>query len=130
MQHAKTRLAILTAAALSLAAACGGSGDSPAGPDVDAPTLDVAAIADTVRSERAEVVVEVSAADNAGLARIFFSVNGGAEQSTPLSGQRAYGTRLTIPLTAGLNDLVFGAADLAGNRAEVDDRVVYRRPGE
>ncbi len=111
-------------------AGCGGSGDSPAGPDVDAPTLDVAAIADTVRSERAEVVVEISAADNAGLARIFFSVNGGAEQSTPLSGQRAYGTRLTIPLAAGANDLVFGAADLAGNRVKVDERVVYRRPGE
>lgn len=109
---------------------CGGSGDSPAGPDVDAPTLDVAAIADTVRSERAEVVVEISAADNAGLARIFFSVNGGAEQSTALAGQRAYGTRLTIPLVTGVNDLVFGAADLAGNRTEVDDRVVYRRPGE
>jgi hypothetical protein len=130
MLHRRAGLSIVSAAALTLAVGCGGSGDSPAGPDADAPTLDVAAIADTVRSERAEVVVEVSAADNAGLARIFFSVNGGAEQNTPLSGQRAYGTRLTIPLVAGTNDIVFGAADLAGNRAEVDDRVVYRRPGE
>jgi hypothetical protein len=130
MQRGRTRLLVLTAATFMAVAACGGSRDSPAGPDADAPTLDVAAIPDTVRAERAEVVVEVSAADDAGLARIFFSVNGGAEQSTALSGQRAYGTRLTIPLVAGVNDLVFGAADLAGNRTVVDDRVVYRRPGE
>ena len=74
--------------------------------------------------------MEISAADNEGLARVFFSVNGGGERSTALSGQRAYGTRLTVPLVSGANDLVFGAADLAGNRVEVNDRVVYRRPGE
>ncbi|HEX8453905.1 MAG TPA: hypothetical protein VF647_17605 [Longimicrobium sp.] len=47
-----------------------------------------------------------------------------------ITAQRAYGTRLTILLAAGVNDIMFGAADLAGNRKKVDDRVVYPRPGE
>jgi hypothetical protein len=31
-----------------------------------------------------------------------------------ITAQRAYGTRLTILLAAGVNDIMFGAADLAG----------------
>jgi hypothetical protein len=83
-----------------------------------------------VRAVPAEVVVEVSAADNAGLARIFFSVNGCPSRArhSRASGRTARGSRFRWG--PGSTTSCSGPPISRGTGVEVDDRLVYRTPGE
>lgn len=104
--------------ALALAVLVVGCRDSTGpGDDSRPPTLQLAAPAAGAVLEGDSVVVTGSAADNAGVAQVTYSLNGGPEQAVEAGGGTAVTLRFVARGTAlGANQLAVHAYDQAGNR--------------
>jgi hypothetical protein len=81
--------------------------------DAQKPTLQVTSPANNARVNGGSVTVQGTAADNAGISEVLWSLNGGAWQ--PASGTTRWNVQIT--LDAGVNALRFHAMDTAGNRS-------------
>jgi hypothetical protein len=110
------RLAVLAAATLisAFASACSDStGGSP--PDTTAPTVRIDAPQNNSATATGSVTVTGVASDDAGVTRVSYQLNGGAETDVPITAGVSASFSFPVTLASGANTLRVLAYDAAGN---------------
>lgn len=84
--------------------------------DAQAPTIQVASLPQGGVVITSSVTVAGTASDNAGVARVTYQVNGGAETDVPITPGASVSFSVSVALGAGDNAIVVNAYDAVGNR--------------
>jgi hypothetical protein len=84
-------------------------------PDAEPPSISITSPADGFLGNAGSVTVQGQAADNVGIQRIVYKLNGGADQEVQITRGSTVTFSFSVTLTEGQNAIVVTARDAAGN---------------